>query len=748
MTQTCSFSFDPKSYDGETSVSETWECPHDAHEASTDDYCLFHMEEKTRSEHDISSDDISEAIISILKSEPPEKRRFIGAEFGTINLSHTDVEGVDQDPSDFRHTVIDRFDGERARFEESLDFRHSEIRTLDFDNADFEEGILCDDCTITNIILEEANILGDDAHFTNTTFNGRANLNEASFGNDLDFSKAVFHGEATFKGVKFHGRANSIGNNTSFDGAEFKDIADFSYATMEYTSFSDVVFNDSLIFKKVNANGSISFSNNIFNKEANFNEGDFRGDVSFDNCEFFGTTTFIGTTFNGGSAVLDDDVTFGNAVFHKLTRFRKATIGFANFSQCVFKAEVDLEEATFTEKSNFTECKFQAKVKVQRALFKNDTDFSDAMFESIADFDEVLFEGDGIFENITFKSDVIFRGAEFKGGTNYHREDAIFTGTDFLGDVNFSEAIITSGNFNDTTYLRDADFTELTITDELNVKGSSWEETAYFDFTKATLPDGTITLPMEGYPRYDFTLATIGDITIKAENEDDSRVLLDYIRFCDTEFNGFDFTNHTKYLDRNGWKIHTFKQRHDEDEYALAMTPPIREKTYLNAKRSASEQSNQKAAGEFRVKRQIASKEKYKQIFFDNNESLKTRAANGLRAAENAFLGVTCGYGLRLYRITSVFIAFPALAAIAFTLGGPFFKTGAGQTTTSNILTSGGLEILSTNIYFSYITFLTIGYGNIAPIGLGARAIAATLVYLNVILAGLFLYALIKRNEV
>jgi len=103
---------------------------------------------------------------------------------------------------------------------------------------------------------------------------------------------------------------------------------------------------------------------------------------------------------------------------------------------------------------------------------------------------------------------------------------------------------------------------------------------------------------------------------------------------------------------------------------------------------------------------------------------------------------------LRLYRITGVFIISPAIAAVLFALGGPFFETGAGQTTLNGLISGGGLDTLITNIYFSYITFLTIGYGNIAPIGIGAQVIAATLVYLNVILAGLFLYALIKRNEV
>jgi uncharacterized protein YjbI with pentapeptide repeats len=748
MTETCSYTFDPETTKNESSLSEVWSCPHDSYGASEDGHCIFHMDPEQRRKHDINSSDISEAIIPILKKEPPQKRAFIGAEFNMIDVSHADIEGIDQNPTDFRHTTIESFNGERARFEESLDFRHSTIGTLNFDNADFEEGLLCSGCIIGELMLEEASIVGDDANFIDTTFKNRVNIDEATFHNDLSFNDAAFNGKATFRGAKFHGRANSIGNSTSFDGAIFNGKADFSYATMEYTSLVGVTFKKNLIFEKVTANGAVSFSNCTFNGQANFNEANFHDDVSFDNSEFFDVTTFIGAMFDGGSAVLNDDVTFESTTFHKLTQLRKATIGFADFSSCNFESQVDIEEATFTEKSDFSGCEFQGELKSQRTHFESDVDFTGAVFAEKVDFDEVLFNGDGIYKDVTFESDATFRGSEFNGGTNYHREDAVFTNANFRGDVDFSEAVISSGNFTGTTYLRDADFTELTITEELNMKGKSFEETAYFDFTKADLPDGTITLPVEGYPRYDFTLATLGDVTIEPENDDDNRVLLDYVRFCDTTFDGFDFTNHTEYLDRNNWEIHTFKSRYTDDEYALEMTAPIREKTYLNAKRSASDQSNQKAAGEFRVKRQLASKVKHKQIFYDSTESLQTRIANGLRATENAFLGITCGYGLRLYRITGVFIIFPAFAAVVFAFGGPLFETGAGQTTISSVLAGPGLETLAVNVYFSYITFLTIGYGNIGPIGLGARAISAILVYLNVILAGLFLYALIKRNEV
>ncbi len=51
------------------------------------------------------------------------------------------------------------------------------------------------------------------------------------------------------------------------------------------------------------------------------------------------------------------------------------------------------------------------------------------------------------------------------------------------------------------------------------------------------------------------------------------------------------------------------------------------------------------------------------------------------------------------------------------------------------------------NLHFSYITYLTIGYGGIGSTGALARMLAGLEVYLSVILGGLFLYALVKRSE-
>jgi len=103
---------------------------------------------------------------------------------------------------------------------------------------------------------------------------------------------------------------------------------------------------------------------------------------------------------------------------------------------------------------------------------------------------------------------------------------------------------------------------------------------------------------------------------------------------------------------------------------------------------------------------------------------------------------------MRLGRILAMFLIAPLIPAMLYAFGGPPFRTGAGQLSSVwELATPGARAVLFENLHFSYITFLTIGYGNIGPKGALARVFAGLEVYLSVILGGLVLYALIKRSE-
>ncbi|MFB6353407.1 MAG: ion channel [Halobacteriales archaeon] len=323
----------------------------------------------------------------------------------------------------------------------------------------------------------------------------------------------------------------------------------------------------------------------------------------------------------------------------------------------------------------------------------------------------------------------------------------------FADEVDFDNAAFTSANFRGTRFGGVTDFSGAAFADEVHFAAEAVGDDAYVDFTDAVLKEGLISQPAEHWVRYDFTQASLGDLRLEAERPGGTREILDYFRFCNTEFNefdghAFDFSAHTYYFDRNDWNLHAFEAASTDREYALEMTPENVETTYLKAKQAASAGGYVKAAGEFRVQRQRYARRKHLSIARDAAADLRTRLANASRAIENYFLDVTCGYGMRLGRILVVFLVAPLVPGLLYAFGGPAFRTGAGQLSSLGVLaTPEARAVLFKNLYFSYITFLTIGYGGIGPKGVLARMLAGLEVYLSVVLGGLVLYALIKRSE-
>jgi uncharacterized protein YjbI with pentapeptide repeats len=728
MTTTCTYTFDPADH-GETSVEDSWECPHDAVEGY--EHCQFHMETDQRDAAGVADESVVERFVQLIREGDSELRTFLGATLPEISLSHIEIEAVDQYPIDLRHTTVpDGITITESWFEEQLDLRHSRLGGLTLTECTFEDGLVCADTTVTGETdLFETTVLNDDTDFSGATLSGPARFDEVDLQKDATFADATFEASVSFLGAEFYGRSNDIGDNTSFDGAVFGGEATFDYSTFEHVAFEAATFESESSFERATVTGSCLFTGTTFEAFADFDEVRFQDDTSFAGVTFAGAADFRGVEFEGGAAVLEDDADFEDTTFEDEVTFREGRFRNANFTGTTFGGTADFERATFAEDAVFTE----------------------AVFEDTADFDEVVFDSDAEFTGVAFYRAVDFRGSEFRGGTDYLDDNAIFERAVFDDDADFRNASFTSANFLDAAFEGSVDFRDSEFSDKLLLRAASFGEQTYFDFTDAVIADGEITQPESGWIRFDMTKATLGTVTLRAATPDDERELLDYFRICDTTFEGFDFAEHLGYLDRNNWTLHAFDDGGHDYEFALEMTPPVIEQTYLKAKNSASAESNIKAAGEFRVKRQRFARRKFFDIARDTSEIASTRFQNLLRGVENLFLGVSCGYGLRLYRIAGVFIIFPLFAGFLFAFGGDPFATAGGAEQISSfgeLTTVDGLEKLGVNIYFSYISFLTIGYGNIGPTGFAARFTAGALVYMNVILAGLFLYALIKRSEI
>jgi len=686
-----------------------------------------------RADAGIGHDEVEDALVAVMNRGDREQKTFEGRTFPALDLDYRDVGGGNNHPVTFRDCTFEAgISVEHADVMIPLVFENCEIAGMEIEDAHFEYDVEVVDSTITAPVHAEESRFDRDCEFTDTTFTAETRLEEISCGDDTSFESVTFEEPVSFRGGTFSGKSNEMDDNASFVDATFAAAADFERVHLRSTDFTGATFAGPTGFEDARVDGDAWFRETTFADEARFAEATFTEDATFEGAAFEAPVTFQGAEFKGGARTLEDDVRFVDATFAAEADFSKAEMRYANYGG-----------TTFAGDAHFAETWFMA-----------DADFVGATFRGAADFDEVRFVEDADFSEATFEAEAGFRGAEFRGHANQLEDNASFDGAVFEADADFSDAEFTSANFMRVAFAGTIDFTDARFDDRIDAMVLATDDDPYVDLTDATVHGGTITQPKDGWVRYDLTRASIGDIDLQSATDGDGQQLLDYFRFCNTvfdEFDGdeFDFSAHTGYLDRNDWVLHVFDDPTDRT-YAVEMTPEVIETTYLNAKKSASAAGDMKAAGEFRVKRQQFARRKHLSIASDPGSGVGTRFRNGIRAAENAFLGITCGHGMRIFRIFAVFAIVPLLFAPLYAFGGPpFALEGVSQpeSITAAFTTPGGqaqfFEILS----FSYITFLTIGYGFNGPEGWAARIFAPFEVYLSVILGGLVLYALIKRSE-
>ncbi|WP_135533257.1 pentapeptide repeat-containing protein [Halostella pelagica] len=694
---------------------------------------ILELSPEEREQRDVTAAEVRDAFLEIIERGDQQAKVFEGCTFPELVLDYQEIESATKRPVVFRDCAFPG--GIRAA------------------HADFRVPIHFEDCTVTGFELERARfeydlaihateirgeVNGFEARFdsdmdcTGVTFSEPVSMDEATFSDDTSFDDATFEQTASFRAATFAGISNELNDNASFERASFEATANFQQATFGFTSFEGVAFGGLVSFEEAQFDGNATFADSTFTGEVDFDEVRFVEDVSFSDCVFEQNAVFRGTMFEGGARTLKDDARFADATFHEDVNFRAAEFRSVNF-----------ERAVFGKRALFEEVRFDA-----------DADFIGATFTGEADFDEARFDGDADFSTASFERQAVFRGATFEGETQHLEQNAVFDEVHFATDVDFDNVTFTSVGFCGTEFGGVIDFTGAEFTDEFEFMAEAVDDDNYVNFTDAVLKEGVITQPADHWVRYDFTQASLGDITLKAERKGGHREILDYFRFCNTEFNEFDgyefdFSAHTYYLDRNDWNLHAFDEAAGSDyEYALEMTPENIETTYLKAKKAASAGGYVKAAGEFRVQRQRYARRKHIAIVRDKAAGTRARLSNASRAVENYFLDVSCGYGMRLGRILAVFLVTPLIPAVLYAFGGQPFRTDAGQLSSIwEVTTPAGQAILFKNLHFSYITFLTIGYGNIGPKGALARVFAGLEVYLSVILGGLVLYALIKRSE-
>ena len=694
------------------------------------DTAVLSLSPEERRERGIPDDAVRAAFFRAVTDGDREAKSLAGATLPGLSLSYSVVGGSDNHPIDLRGATINgHLDIDHADIQVPILLDDAQVTALRFDDTKFER-LHASNLTVDGDVSMRDAFFRGNVDIAGASFGGTFDADEAVFDDQLTADDAAFEGRFTARGAEFHGDSNRLDDNTSFAGARLGGGADCTQAAFGFVSFADAAFEGSTTFHEAEFGGDAGFQRVWFANGATFDEARFREDAVFDGSVIDGPAMFRGVLFEGGTRIIKDDASFERVTFSGRAAFHHAGFRYATFAEADFKAD-----ATF-----------------EQARFDGDADFPGARFVGESRFDEARFAADSDFSAAVFEAPSRFRGAEFLGDANHFRDSATFVDAVFGDDADVGDAAFTSGDFARTRFAGVAAFRGVTVSERLDMAATT-REGAVIDMSHISLPAGRIVQPREGWVRYDMTKASLGEVAFTSAAEGHQRELLDYVRFCDTEFTefdgqNFDFGAHTAFLERNNWMLHTFVGD-AAPGVELAMSPEVVERTYLKAKNCASLTGDTTAAGEFRVKRQQFARRKNLAVAGDANAAPTARVRNAVRAGENAFLEFTCGHGMRLLRITAVFVLLPVLPALLYAFGGPLFATDAGQIHSLAELTSvGGVEVLYDTVKFSYITYTTLAYGEIYPVGPLATALATVEAYLSTVLAALVVYALVKRSEV
>ena len=306
----------------------------------------------------------------------------------------------------------------------------------------------------------------------------------------------------------------------------------------------------------------------------------FEGGVSFRGCGFEGRVNLDSTRLKDQvvfeKAAFNLNAEFSDAVFEKDANFRlsKQNGAQTNFKNTVFGGNALMNRVSF-DKADFTGSEFDSKTEFTGATFNKETKFQYAKFNGNVDFG-----------NSDFNGNTVFRGASFG-------EKASFEDASFQGWVTFLDVELDN----------DVSFESVWFKSELNMVAESGKD-PIINFTGARMGKASFEIEPKMPVILDFTRARIGNVSISTDDEVNNP--LNYARFVETQFNGFDFSKYADHLADKSYVIHESAVKNDE-------LPSARlEKTYRLAAEGAKGGAS-KIASKFAKKEGKYRRKKYKE---------------------------------------------------------------------------------------------------------------------------------------
>ena len=200
-----------------------------------------------------------------------------------------------------------------------------------------------------------------------------------------------------------------------------------------------------------------------------------------------------------------------NVTIFKNADFGKATFeGYADFSGSTFQKRVGFIRATFKEMASFIGSTFKEEAFFRNVTFKREASFMVATFEGYADFAKATFKKDAFFNKANFEVEAYFGYATFKRRALFN--EATFKGEEaYFGRATFEE----DANFRIKSFVKGVIFEEISVLPgkKLNLKVENNKGT--ISFKRTFLKNVYLDIDLDKDVLIDFTDALLMNTKIK-----------------------------------------------------------------------------------------------------------------------------------------------------------------------------------------------------------------------------------------
>lgn len=699
--------FEPKNWHADSVKqwkleNDSWKCPHDALDrdgTENAEYCVFHTAPEKIPEDIDQAEEFLRIVEDAEKNEDGKRDtslELVGAVFTNFEIDKENMKGVLRD-----HTV--RFD--HSKFIGKFSATDVIFGDISFDGVEFHNGAFFNGATFSGESSFNAVEFSGRNSFRNSEFQSLASFDSSCFNDGVSFNDAVFEGEVSFNPGYFSGDVSFIstkftGDSISFVNSEYVSKSG-SFKEFDQISFRDADFitNGEILFSRVNFSdcNHLSFRGAKFTGELFFPFADFRMINKIDFSEIRisvdGAVSFFRSLFNGSK-----EISFINSIFNN-----KGTISFnsTEFKRC---NSVDFTKTKFRggevrfDESDFTGC--------------NNVSFRSTMFETSV-----------VFHETKFSDETDFRQSDFSKGEIYASsfENMNLKGVDFTGqnlrNINFNGSNVENALFSRAN-LSNADFTGAKIDGTVLADARIDHKTDFGENINYRVPyDPTSTHKSKA--KFTHIKYTFLKLISPAGNE---YIADDSINDKNYKFIGEDEkTNNDKMDD-------SLSHHNQNDDLLTRYIKAAR--SYHSLQRIGQNNSLPDLQTIGYVRRQEMQRNRYLE---------KGQRIKWFRATISRY---TLLYGESPKHVMGFALFVITIAGLLYPLGG--FRVSDTNKVIQASSFNEWLVLLPDGMYFSTLTFTTLGFGDFEPVGWG-KVLAVTETGLGVTILALLVFVLGRR---